>query len=85
MKPLREGDAGLLARYDAVLDPTVVRMVDLTAPIIDRAAHLRATHNFRTPDALHLATAIEVGASVFFTGDATLAKCPDLVVDVIAP
>jgi len=36
-------------------------------------------------DALHLASAIESSAAVFLTGDGSLAKCPDIAVDVITP
>jgi predicted nucleic acid-binding protein len=37
--------------------------------IAERAATIRAVHGFRTPDALHLATAHLAGADVFVTND----------------
>ena len=48
-----------------------------------RDPELRARHNFKTPDAIHLATAIEEKADVFLTGDVTLARCSDIQVDLI--
>lgn len=82
-KPTRDRDAALLARYDAAFART--RIVDVTAPIIERATELRARYGFRSPDAIHLATAINEGADVFITGDAALARCTEIAVDVLTP
>jgi predicted nucleic acid-binding protein len=48
-----------------------------------RATELRAAHGLKTPDAIHLATAIEERADLFLTGDANLARCPGLHLDLI--
>ena len=48
-------------------------------------AALRARHGFKTPDAIHRATAIEAGAEAFLTGDAGLATCTDVSVEVFSP
>ena len=82
-KPTRDRDAALLARYDAAFART--RVVDVTAAIIERATELRARYGFRSPDAIHLATAIDEGADVFITGDAALARCTEIAVDVLTP
>jgi predicted nucleic acid-binding protein len=37
----------------------------------------------KTPDALHYATAIEVGATVFLTGDRLLSRCSEIAVEVL--
>lgn len=83
-KPTRDGDAALLGRYDSVFAASRVMVADITAGVIDRATAVRATHGFKSPDAIHLATAIESGASEFWTGDAALAKCTDVRVVVLA-
>lgn len=45
------------------------RWVPLTCDIADLAAELRARHRLQTPDAVHLATAIESEATLFVTND----------------
>ncbi len=83
VKPLRDGDADLLARFDGLFARDVLEMVDVTSEVIERATELRAAHNFRTPDAIHLASALVAGADVFLTGDRDLAKCPGLKVELL--
>jgi predicted nucleic acid-binding protein len=58
-------------------------LVDVSAAIIERATDLRAKYNLKTPDALHYATAVEVGATVFLTGDRTLSRCSEVAVEVL--
>lgn len=85
VKPLRDGNTALLDKYDALFGSEEFMLADVTPAVLDRATELRARHGFKTPDAIHLASAIEVGADDFLTGDANLAKCPDLNVEVYAP
>lgn len=66
---MRDGDQALLARYDALFAASRVAVVDLTVAVVDGATKLRAKHGFKAPDALHLATAIECGATGFWTGE----------------
>ncbi len=82
-RPMRDQDATLLGRYEAVLGKA--RVIDVTAAVIERATELRARYGFRAPDAIHLATAIDCGADVFVTGEAALARCTEIAVDVLAP
>lgn len=81
--PIRDRDSALLARYDAEL--TLTRLVQVSDSIIESATELRARYGFRSPDAIHLATAMDAGAAVFLTGDAQLARCAEIKVDVFAP
>ncbi len=85
VKPLREGNSALLEQHDAIFAAEELLVVEVSATVIERATELRARHGFKTPDAIHLATAIEAGAEAFLTGDAGLAKCADLSVEVFAP
>ena len=80
VKPLRERDDVLLARYDAALASRNVRMLELSEPVVERATELRARYGFRTPDALHLAAALD---AAFVTGDAALARCTELAVTIV--
>jgi predicted nucleic acid-binding protein len=58
-------------------------LAEINAPVIGRATDLRARHGFKTPDAIHLATAILWDASVLLTGDAALARCGEINVEVL--
>ena len=81
--PLRNSNQRLLALYDAFFRARELRVIELTAAVIDRATDLRARHGFRTPDALHLAAAIVSGASSFLTGDRQLTRCTEISVETV--
>lgn len=51
--------------------------------IAERATELRAHHNLRTPDALHLATALEVQCDAFLTNDLGLKRVTELSILVL--
>ncbi|MBD3280111.1 PIN domain-containing protein [Candidatus Dojkabacteria bacterium] len=58
-------------------------LVDMTKDIAMTAAKLRADYGIRTPDGLHLATAINSGADIFVTNDKRLKKVSEIkVVDI---
>ena len=82
-KPLRGGDAALLARYEAFFTARRFRLAELKPAIIEEATRLRAQYGFKTPDALHLATGILEKADVFLTGDQQLQRCTEIQVEVI--
>jgi predicted nucleic acid-binding protein len=84
-KPLREHDAGVLAAYDAFFAATRMVIVELSAAVIDRATELRARHGLKTPDALHVAAALEAGADAFVTGDEGIKRCSEIAVDLVSP
>ena len=67
--PLRVGNDELVAVYERLLN-TLVEPIPLGRQELFLAAKLRAiTPKLRTPDSLHLATAMLAGADVFVTGD----------------
>jgi predicted nucleic acid-binding protein len=57
----------------------------LTTAVVDRATVIRGRYRFKTPDALHLAAAIEAGCQTFLTNDARLGGFPDLTVEALPP
>jgi predicted nucleic acid-binding protein len=81
--PLRANNAALLALYDSFFTSLEVEVVELTAAVIEKATDLRATLNVKTPDALHLASAIISGATAFLTGDKGLARCTELPIEIL--
>jgi predicted nucleic acid-binding protein len=83
--PLKSGNTRDLQRYEIFLASKRIKIVDVSAPIIERATSLRVSYGFETLDALHLATAVENMATVFLSGDAQLQRCSELKVDVVTP
>ena len=72
--PLRHENYGLAEEYRRILlRASHIDTLAVSGAIAEEAARLRAKHNFRTPDAIQLATAIKGGASTFLTNDARLA------------
>ena len=84
VKPLRDGDRALLAAFDAFLGQRPLQLVEITPKTIETARDLRVRHNLRTPDLIHVATAIERAADVFVTADSKLSRCSELRVEVIS-
>lgn len=83
VKPLREGNAALLKRYDDFF--AAVHIVELSAPVVDAATHLRARFGLKTPDALQAACAFTLSDQpVFVTADAGFVKVAGLDVRLIS-
>src|SRR5919199_5796843 len=76
--PLKTSNTAVEASFQAFFARADVRVVAITAAVCDRAARIRATHNFKPLDALQLAAAVEHGVSIFLTADAHLASFTDL-------
>ena len=78
--PLRQGNVPLVDLYSSLLSGTeMIGMDCVSTAVIDRAAHLRASHNLRLADAIHLASAIESGCNVMLTADKRLGACSALM------
>jgi uncharacterized protein len=81
--PLRHGEATLVALYDTFFAASETTVVEIDAAVIDLATRLRATHNFKSPDAIHLASAVHAGATAFLTADRALARFTSIPVEII--
>ena len=85
VKPLRDRDTTLLGHYDEFFAGGI-DIVDISAAIIDRATHLRATHGLKTGDAIHAVSALSLeGSVVFVTGDPVFERVAGLNVRVVKP
>jgi len=82
-KPLRSGDVATLAQFDLFFAGVELLVFEVSPDVIERATELRAKYGLKTPDALHYATALEAGASVYLTGDRTLSRCTELTVELL--
>lgn len=83
IQPLRMGNGALVQEFDDFFAARVAEMVTFTSAVFRRAAEIRAQFNFKTPDALHLAAAVEGACTVFLTNDAQLTRFPGLTVEVV--
>lgn len=84
-KATRDSDRDLLRRYDSLFGASRGAVLDVSAKVIDRATELRARYGFKSPDAIHLATALDCAVAEFWTGDAALSRCTDVPVTVLVP
>jgi predicted nucleic acid-binding protein len=57
VRPIRDGNTELLARFEGFFAREGLELAEITAEVVETATALRATHGFRPPDAIHLATA----------------------------
>lgn len=73
--PLRDGNKPLAELFRAVLTAREVRLVLVTLSLWEDAARLRAL-GLKTPDALHAATGLASGCSLFVTNDPTFQRVP---------
>lgn len=78
--PIRQGARKLVAEYrDVLLNSDQIEVVALSAAIAETAARLRASYDsLRTPDAVHLATAIEARCGAFLTNDKRLRRISEI-------
>ena len=83
VKPLRDEDTDILQDYDDFFVGTVAELVFLSPEVLDRATEIRAQYGFRTPDAIHLAAAVESGCDIFLTNDHRLDSFPNIVIDIL--
>lgn len=85
IKPLKVGDASTAAAFRTVLRRSPeVSMLPITQSILEEAAKLRATMSFKTPDAIHAATALSHGCVLFVTNDDAFRRLSDLKVTVLS-
>ena len=83
VKPMRDGNAALELLFRAFLTAREVRLAPVTLSVWEQAARLRAL-GLKTPDALHAATGLAFGCTLFLTNDAAFVRVPGLPVTVLS-
>jgi len=82
--PLKLGNTRLEREYRDILPHSGgFRLLTITARIAESAAALRARYNLRTPDALHVAAAIDVRCDAFLTNDTGIKRVTEITVLVL--
>ena len=82
--PIRAGNAASLTDFRDYFSDPGVQTLALSPVVCDRAAEIRAMFGFKTPDALHLAAAVEAGCDLFVTHDRHLGRFTGLSIDVVS-
>jgi len=82
--PKKQGQYELAARYREIIThfPNLT-IRGINENIIDIASDVRAKYGIATPDAIHLATAIDSGATKFITNDTGLRKIKEIAVELL--
>lgn len=79
VQPLKLKREDMVQAYRAALSQSpYLHIAPLSNEILIGAARLRATHNLKLPDALHIATALNQGCTVMLTNDAQFRKVPGI-------
>ena len=80
-KPKKENNSLLTERYKLLFETFPnLQVKTINENIADIASTLRASYNINTPDAIQIATSLEVKADIFITNDATLKKISEIKV-----
>jgi predicted nucleic acid-binding protein len=79
--PIRRNDPVLHPQYLRFLQGT--KILNLPASVFDKAAGIRARHNYEIADSLHLAAALLGGCGLFLTNDNRLSGFPDIQVEIL--
>jgi len=70
IQPIKAGNKTLEQNYrDSLVNSGNYQLVPITLAVAESAADLRARYNLRTPDALHVAAALNMGCDAFLTND----------------
>lgn len=84
VKPMQLGDLPVMNAYKTLLYETnIVHVHTITSDIAESAAAMRVRYTIRTPDALHIATALHTQCDMFVTNDYQLTRIKELRVVVL--
>jgi predicted nucleic acid-binding protein len=85
VKPLKDNNArAVKAVKDLFTEDTKIELLPHTRSAYITAAHLRANHKIKLPDALHIATALENQVEIFLTNDRDIPLIPEITVLTLA-
>lgn len=84
VKPLRDNDDATLMAFECFFTSPRIEYAPLSRQVFDLAAELRAYHRLKTPDALHLASALAAGCHEFWTNDRRLERAANGRIQVVA-
>jgi predicted nucleic acid-binding protein len=84
VRPVRVGDAAALRSFESIFARRYIELRPIDPIVLREAARLRATQpNLKTPDAIHIATALDAGVRNFFTNDRRIGAQPGLDIHLL--
>jgi predicted nucleic acid-binding protein len=85
VKPLRLQNASLQELFLGTLyDTPGLACIPISRQVLEAAAQVRATFGLKTPDAIHAATALIEGCTLFVTNDVGFRRIPSLNVAILS-
>jgi predicted nucleic acid-binding protein len=82
--PVRTGNGPLVADLEDFFQSGVVQLGRLERPVLDRTIQIRASFpKIKTPDAIHLASAVELGCDIVLTNDPEMRLFTGIKVELI--
>ncbi len=85
VRPKKLGQASLVREYKELIATFPhLFLINLDEAIIEKSAELRAHYGIKTPDAIHIATAIVSGANFFVTNDRRLKKVKEMKIKLLS-
>jgi len=82
--PVRTGNAGLAKDFEDFFRLQLAEFRAIDRPVLDRTIQIRAAYpRIKTPDAIHIASAVELGSDVLLTDDPDLTAFPGIKVELI--
>lgn len=84
VQPVRQNNQTLISSYENLLTKTEIELAPITADILRSAATLRARQNFKTPDAIHSATAYASNCDFFVTNDDGFKRLANIEVIILS-
>lgn len=84
VKPIKMKATNTVAAFRSVLHrQPQVRMMPITQLVLEEAATLRATTSLKTPDAIHMATALLSSCTLLLTNDAAFRQMASIPVQML--
>ena len=82
--PKKQKNYALASHYREIITHFPhLTIVGINEQIVEVASDLRARYSIATPDAIHIATAIDSGADAFITNDKALKKIKEISIQLL--
>ncbi len=82
--PVRKNDEELIETYDDLFGNSQIKLIPITTSVLREATQLRAHQNFKTPDAIHAATALETSCDYLIANDTGFRRLENIEVIVLS-